>query len=481
MSMRLNAKQQQAFDLIVARRQNVFLTGAGGCGKTHTLKAICDALDAKHIAYAVTASTGAAAILINGVTVHRWSGCGVFSGSAEYLAKQIIENPRKQSHLYRAKNNWTTTQVLIIDEISMIDADTLEKLEYVARAVRRDQRPFGGMQLVLCGDFAQLPPVKPVGGMAFQSKLWATLVPNTVELTEVMRQADGAFRRALDEIRMGVVSDDTMKLLRSRVGAKVGNELIKPTIIFSKRIDVAETNRKELDKIMMPPVPFKAHDNFYPYQPKAEHREKLIEQCNKDMQPRQMMDLKVGAQVMLIVNLSNTLVNGSRGVVLSFENGLPHVQFINGEALTLDRNKWKVKVADKLWMERSQIPLILAWAATTHKSQGATLDCAEVEISNAFDYGQAYVALSRVRSLDGLSIKANDLSGIKAHPLVKDFYQGIRNRDDTSRQRLQTTTRLPTASTTTHRHRLAIPKITPKTEKPNVKKRPRDNEEGGEK
>jgi ATP-dependent DNA helicase PIF1 len=360
----LNELQRKVYDKVL-RGENIFMTGSGGVGKSFTIKEICDALERRNVKFAVTASTGAAAILINGQTIHRWSGCGVFGASAEVLAKQILDDPKKKI----PNVNWTTTKVLIIDEISMIDGSVFDKLEYVARMVRKNPRPFGGMQVVICGDFAQLPPVKPEGGYCFQAKSWGNVISyhNMIELTEVIRQSEVAFRKALCEIRMGKVSSDTVALLRSRIGAKVGTDMIKPTVFLSRREEVLKKNTEELDRIPMSAIPFAARDFFFPYTPSPTDNAKYIEEANKNLQPVQLLHLKVGAQVMLIFNRSDTLVNGSRGVVTAFQAGLPIVQFMSGETLIIEKHKWKVKMTDKLYLEREQIPLILSWAITIHK------------------------------------------------------------------------------------------------------------------
>lgn len=420
----LNALQQRVFEVAVKRRKNVFITGPGGVGKSFTIKEIIKAFDDTKIRSAVTASTGAAAILIGGITIHRWSGCDVFAGTGATLAKKILETSYKQP----AKNRWLQTDVLVIDEISMIDGADFDKLEEVARIVRKNPLPFGGLQVILCGDFAQLPPVKPTGGFCFQAKCWSKVIlpENQIELTEIVRQSDASFKRALNEIRLGHVSSDSVALLRSRVGAQVGTDLIKPTMLYSRRIDVQTTNITELNKIAGEPVTIKTIDTFVPYSPPD--KDKYLETLNRDLQAPPSLQLKIGAQVMLIFNHSDLLVNGSRGVVVGFEKGaLPIVRFLTGETMIIERHKWKVRIGEKLFFERFQVPLILAWALTTHKSQGATLDCAEIDIAGCFEYGQAYVALSRVRNLDGLSLKGNDLSKITAHPIVKKYYQDLAN------------------------------------------------------
>lgn len=426
----LNEEQREAFEAVLSGR-NVLITGAGGCGKSFTIGKITQHFDDVGVSYAVTASTGAAAILIGGITLHRWAGIGLGTRSAQMMAEEI-NTSHKQSKK-TARKNWRDTKVLIVDEVSMLDAELFDKLENVARLVRGFNRtdllvrPFGGLQLVLCGDFAQLPPVKAVGGFCFQSKCWNRVIlpRDQIELTQVVRQAEGPFRTALGEIRMGEVSESTKELLLTRVNATVGTDLIKPTVLLSLRDAVEKMNEAELAKIQQPVRVFPAQDTVQP-PCKPEMEKDIIENANKNLQPRQSVSLKVGAQIMLIFNHSNTLVNGSRGVVIDYQGGWPVVQFMNGEVIVVTPRRWRVKLGDKLYLQREQIPLILAWAITIHKCQGATLDCVEIDISRCFEYGQAYVALSRVRSLEGLCLKGGDLSRITAHPTVKTFYSHLR-------------------------------------------------------
>lgn len=426
--MALNEKQQLAFDLCTAG-ENVFLTGNAGTGKSHVLKAVCAHFDEKKHKYAVTAMTGSAAVLIEGTTLHRWAGIGKGSLSAELLVKDILRRPQKRPAL----NNWRATQTLIIDEISMMDAALLEKLDTIGRELRESHSnaPFGGLQVILCGDFAQLPPVRPKGGMCFESKIWSTAIQKRIELTDIIRQSDGDFQRALSEIRMGIVTSETAKLLRSRVGVKVDKGPIKPTVLFCKRVDTTSYNEKQLETLESPiTMTYRAFDRVDPKVMAAGHAEltRLKETIGEEMQAREELRLKLGSQVMLIYNKDNVLVNGSRGIVVdfgptnAFNVRYPIVQFTNGQRILIDRHDWRVGMGDGRWFVRSQVPLILSWANTIHKCQGSTLDCVKIDISDCFDYGQAYVALSRVKHLEGLSLSNKDLSRIMVHPKVKEFY-----------------------------------------------------------
>lgn len=302
----------------------------------------------------------------------------------------------------------------------MIDAALLDKLDLIGKAVRGDEtKPFGGLQIILCGDFAQLPPVKAKGGFAFEANCWKELVHVRVDLTEIVRQSEVNFRTALNDVRFASLTTNTINLLRTRVNAKVGDEFVRPTRLLSKREDVIKVNDSRLDALESQLVEFQSADTLGK-NPVSD--QELIEKMNKDMQACQILRLKIGAQVMLIVNLSNELVNGSRGVVTGFKDNHPIVRFLGGTEKQIKRNTWKVKITEGKYYQRLQFPLILAWACTIHKIQGASLDCIDIDISNAFEFGQAYVALSRVRMLDGLRLRNNDLSKIMAHPKIKAFY-----------------------------------------------------------
>ena len=245
-----------------------------------------------------------------------------------------------------------------------------------------------------------------------------------ISLTKIVRQTDAEFKAALMDIRVGIINLPAQRLLRARVGANVGTDLIRPTVLLSNRADVDSQNQDKLYNLVGSSEEFRAIDKFEPYYIGSDIPD-IIERMNRDMQARETLELKIGAQVMLIYNHSNDLVNGSRGVIIGFQGGLPRVLFLDGSELVVKRHPWKVKISDTQYFIRLQIPLILAWVSTIHKVQGATLDCVEVDISKCFEYGQAYVALSRVRNLKGMSLRSGDLSRITASPVVRKFYASI--------------------------------------------------------
>ena len=436
MTTTLNDDQTAALAAVKTGR-NIFLTGAGGTGKSHTIRAIVAWAKATGIRYDVTAMTGCAALLLGlkAKTLHSWAGIGLGRESPASLAESIKRSRKTQ-------RRWMDCQLLIIDEISMMTPELLEKLDFIARRVRR--RPdvkFGGIQLLLAGDFCQLPPVQkpsangggdatPTPLFAFESTAWATLIDATHHLTKIERQPDPVFQAILTEARMGALSEASIAILQGRKGLPWATDQIRPTLIFSRNADVAAINAANMDALDGESVIFKAatiHGSAAAAT--ASHVDAELEaqltRLDLDAPYEPELQLKIGAQVMLITNLDQErgLVNGSRGVILNFTTtGLPVVRFLSvSEPVTIDRATWMLPDNDQVG--RAQIPLKVAYAITIHKSQGATLDCALIDIgSNTFEYGQAYVALSRVRSLEGLHIWSLNPFKVRCHPAVAAFY-----------------------------------------------------------
>jgi ATP-dependent DNA helicase PIF1 len=429
----LNTEQEAALNAIQAGK-NIFLTGAGGTGKSHTIRAImnCAAIHGTRIA--VTAMTGCAALLLNyegspykARTLHSWAGVGLATGSVADLEETVKRNKK-------AKFRWNYTQTLIIDEVSMMTAEFLEKLDLLARRIRKQpEARFGGIQIVFAGDFCQLPPVSQgATKFVFQSPIWASLIDESHNLIQIIRQNDPVFQRLLTEARMGALSPQSIEVLKGRKGLPWASNLIRPTLLYARNADVDHINRENMAALTgerrtytVSTVTKATHmgGNFLSGEIQC-----ALTKLDSDAPYDATLELCVGAQVMLLTNMNQEkgLVNGSRGVVTGYsDGGLPLVLFKGFEdSVLVDKASWWLAEPDTVG--RSQIPLKIAYAISIHKSQGATLDSVLIDIgSNTFEYGQAYVALSRCRSLEGLYIWSLDKRMILCHPAVRRFYESL--------------------------------------------------------
>ncbi len=436
-------REQQAALVAVKSGRNIFLTGAGGTGKSHTIRAICEWATISGIRYAVTAMTGCAALLLGlgAKTLHSWAGIGLARDSPANLAEAVRQNKR-------AARRWLDTQLLIIDEVSMMTPDLLEKLDLVARRVRK--RPtirFGGLQILLAGDFCQLPPVTKavdVSGsngvegpkFVFEMPLWTELIDETVELVTLRRQLDPVFQQVLTEARMGALTPESIHVLEERMNLPWQDNEIKPTLLFTRNAEVDTINRRNMEVLdgdrrsyeVQTVVMDKPGKKISMVRPDDPDVVTALQRLDTDAPYEPKLEICVGAQVMLIVNMDQDigLVNGSRGVITGYTmGGLPIVRFLScKEPVIVDRASWWL--TDYEGIGRSQIPLKIAYAVTIHKVQGATLDSALVDIgSSTFEFGQAYVALSRVRTLCGLYVWKLDPRKIRCHPSVIDFYSAL--------------------------------------------------------
>ena len=429
----LTAEQRRAFNAL-REGKNVFLTGSGGTGKSYLINQIYSELPhlKPGINIRVTALTGCAAIIIGtyAKTIHSWAGIALGKGTVAELVTRIRKNAR-------AKKNWMSTNLLVIDEISMMSPELLEKLDQIGRILRRTPgKSFGGIQLLLCGDFLQLPPIMKGIDMkfAFESTIWNDVIDISIELTHIQRQQDDAFRRVLCEARKGQLSEDSVKILKTRMNLDWKGLRIRPTLLFPRRAEVDIINDVNLKALEGVRYTYKAGIDdkaVIGFNSKSEDFIQFLAYFDKDASYLTELVLGMGAQVMLIKNMDceRKLVNGSRGVVVDFMNDVAHtpiVEFMNGMRIPIEIATWEMDGYKGIC--RTQIPLRLAYAITTHKSQGANLDCALIDIgNNVFEYGQAYVALSRVRSLEGLYIYDFDPDAIVAHPRVLAFYTALQN------------------------------------------------------
>lgn len=425
--------------LAVENGESFLLHGPGGTGKSHLIRRIAREAHEKGKRVACTAATGIAAInlsvpeaMVAGCTIHSWAGVGLADKPPMTIVARV-------NHDQRAIKRWTETDVLIIDEISMIGAEFLDILDYVGRTVRRAyETPFGGIQIVFSGDFLQLPPVK--SNWVFISKVWKTIEPTLITfiLETPQRYPDREWFDMLLRFRKEQQTKEDVKFLRSRhiayqewikevLKLKEGELIVKPTILNSKRVDVDFENDQELEKLKTPLKEFIADDTFV--SKKSQARQETYFKQLDDAIPKHIY-LKVGAQVMLKANLdiAGGLANGSRGVVTEiFDTGVK-VKWHAGDETIVARNIWMQEDKDGKAC-RSQIPLILAWSLTIHKVQGCTLDTAVCNLgASIFCPGQAYVAASRVRSSAGLYLSEFYPASIRADPDALEYVEQIENR-----------------------------------------------------
>lgn len=404
-----SVNQDKAFQLLQSG-QNVFLTGSAGTGKTFVLNRFIRYLRDRNIRVAVTASTGIAATHLNGQTIHSWAGLGI-KDSFNY---DDFERMAKKKYL---KEHFEKTHVLIIDEVSMLHRSQLNMVNDVLKHFRKSMDPFGGIQVVLCGDFFQLPPVTRVqepssNRYSFMSDAWVEGQFNVAYLTQAFRQDENdPLTDILDGIRSGEVTHDHRELLNEAQYAKPEDE---PVRIYTHNAHVDEINNERLDQL-----------GGYPetYSSETKGNERMIESLRKSVLAPDTLHLKEKARVMFVKNNNELgVVNGTTGTIESFdeESELPWVRTDAGKLIAVQHETWSVEdEGGKTLASVKQLPLRLAWAITVHKSQGMTVDTAEVDLTNTFETGQGYVALSRVKSYDGLRLLGYNETAFAMDPLVK--------------------------------------------------------------
>lgn len=421
------------YDILFVNNRNVFLTGMGGTGKTYLINSLIALCKRNNKFIAPTSTTGCSAINIKGgSTLHSATGIGLARESAEVLAHRIMLKP----HII---NKWRNLDLLIIDECSMLGSTLFDKLEEIARIIKRNGKVFGGLKLLLVGDMLQLPPVTEP--YIFTSNAWHELDLFIIKLTESKRFDDDKFYKMLSRIRLGLPNKKDIKRLKRRHRAykKMKVKDIIPTILYSTKDSVAEYNNKELEKLTTLHHNYTAIDTAFLRNVEDivddQHVEEMSSQIRPedstlldDMAPRQI-ELCIGAQVMLTrnLNIENELVNGSRGVVTSI---LPdrsvYVKFKNPEDPILISPMNFDRILGKKRYNREQLPLILAWALSIHKSQSATIDSVIVDLGpRVFACGQAYVALSRVRNRKSLFISNFMPECIRADSSAVEFEKSL--------------------------------------------------------
>lgn len=408
--------QQEALN-ILKLGHNVFLTGGAGTGKTFVLNKFIKYLKAYDISHAITASTGIAATHIGGQTIHSFSGLGIKDELSSWDIDIISQNEK----LYKRLNN---IKVIIIDEISMLKASSLNNINKIFKAVRKNNKPFGGVQIIFCGDFFQLPPVikntnsdsfdirdqKLLQEFAFNSDAWKDSKPVICYLQENFRQEDNILSDILNMIRS---KDENIYDSMEALYETAENNLDNPIRLYSHNIDVDNVNNKFYNEL---------EGQEYAFKMKEKGKAKLIENLKKNILALEELKLKINTKVIFIKNdKSGKYQNGTLGIIIGFEEGYPKIELKNGKVLTVKEEVWQSKDDDnKVLAEIEQLPLRYAWAITIHKSQGMTLDEAEIDLSKGFGFGMGYVALSRVRSLSGLRLLGlNSLALSVALPVLE--------------------------------------------------------------
>jgi ATP-dependent DNA helicase PIF1 len=451
----LSPEQTDALQNYMAGK-NVFLTGPGGSGKTELIKRMVAFSQTTPKKVQVCALTGCAAVLLNckAKTLHSWAGIGLATAPNLEILQKVLTNKYK-------KNNWLGIDILIIDEVSMLSLKLFDLLDLIGRHIKmKPDVPFGGMQLICSGDFYQLPPVghtPDTSAFCFESANWSSTFHKIIQLKTIFRQTDEKYTKILNQIRVGKLYKSSLDCLMLQI-TKPLPAAFKPTILLPRRKDADEINATEMAKLGGETKKYKctratetdlanqAPNNKWKQTNKMKYPENTALQADTEytfllnnIMADEELVLKIGAQVMCIANIDSaiaeklaspcgekntTIVNGSQGVVVDFLQDFPVVQFNNGVKRVIGQHIWASETLPSVGIK--QIPLIHAWAITIHKSQGVTLEMAQIDAgSNIFECGQTYVALSRVKSLEGLYLTALNPQKIRVNHKVQDYYASL--------------------------------------------------------
>lgn len=389
-----------------------FLTGPGGTGKTYNINKICEEVGR----VARTATTGVAATHISGETIHRFSGIGTLKNidSIDRITKSYYF-----SNISRAIN---LSRLVVVDEVSMLHRNQFELINKVFQFALKSTEPFGGKKMLFSGDFLQLPPVEKgaINPWVFHSEVWKEMKPTVFELTKIWRQDDKAFTEVLMNIRRGICGARESEMIGSRTEATFDN--IKPVKLVSTNAQADRINKSNMGKIKGETFTYKAEIKIFDAKtPRQEafKRDSLI----KEMIAPEVLEIKEGSQVMILKN-GDGYCNGTMGIVTRCDDDSVVVDTDEG-TFTLEMAEWnKLNSKDEEVASFKQIPLKPAYAITVHKSQGMSLDYCEIDFESFFAPGQAYVALSRVKSLEGLSVKNWNPSVVSTNQDALDFYYG---------------------------------------------------------
>lgn len=400
-------KQAQALTVLLSG-ESVFLTGAPGAGKTYVLNEFIKRARRKGKDVAVTASTGIAATHIGGSTIHSWSGLGI----RDFLTSRDRQQLAGNAKLVKRYN---ACDILVIDEVSMLHGARLDMVNDVCKLLRKSDKPFGGLQVILVGDLFQLPPVsRNTDSMDFAhlSDAWAELSPQICYLNEQHRQTGDGLLELLEAMRSGEIEEYHEELLQQRTGKKP-SALKQVTRLYAHNVDIDTVNNRHLAALS---------NDTHQYEMFSKGPAAKVDQLKRSVLAPELLELKVGAEVMFVANnVASGFVNGTRGRVVDFKDDQPVVELANHRKVTVQEHSWKLEEDGKVRAEVVQLPLRLAWAITIHKSQGMSLDAAEIDLSKSFTPGMGYVALSRVRSLDGLYLAGINRMALQMHPQIYSF------------------------------------------------------------
>ena len=410
--------QKQALE-ILKTGVNVFLAGEPGSGKTYTVNQYADYLREHSIAPAITASTGIAATHLNGITVHSWAGIGIKENLSKGDLEKIAKTPYITKRVAKAK-------VLIIDEISMLEARTFTLVDLVCQKIRESKEPFGGLQVVAVGDFFQLPPIGKAGQaqFAFKCSAWQKANFAICYLTEQYRQDDLVFLTILSAIRANGFNNEHLRNIQSRI-IELAKSPKNITRIFSHNADVDRLNNQELGEL-----PEKSEF----FRMSSRGQKNFVENLKRGCLSPETLELKKDACVMFTKNnLKEGFVNGTIGKVVGFseETNYPVVQITSGEEIEVAPMEWTVEDGGSIKARIAQVPLRLAWAVTIHKSQGMSLEGAVIDLQKTFEFGQGYVALSRVRRLSGLYLLGYNQKAFLIHPEMQQQDEIFRGQSQT--------------------------------------------------
>ncbi len=399
--------QSQALKVMLSGA-NVFLSGAPGSGKSFLLEEFIRIASRKGKTIATTATTGISANLIHGMTIHSWSGLGTIKVISKSDLKKLFKRPGLEDRLCAA-------QILIIDEISMLDAQVLDCLNTLLKHFRGNGEAFGGLQVILCGDFFQLPPVSlDLVPYAFLAKSWQELGLEICYLNEQHRQEDAGLYEVLVALRERRLMKRHVDLLLDRQNVKHG----QTTILLTHNSEVDRLNTSRLELLSSKSMSFEMvmRGNL-----------KESELIAKSVLAPKVLVLKVGALVMFVANSPREgFFNGTQGKVIGFKKGLPIVEIDgSGQRISVNAYSWRREDKGRVIAEAIQLPLKLAWAITIHKSQGMSLSSAEIDLSRSFTYGMGYVALSRLRTMDGLYLRGINSRSLQLDPKVYEFYGSL--------------------------------------------------------